>query len=153
MPLNRSFVGREYPLEPPFEVGRELIRHFASAIGDTNSISHDVAAAQAAGHRDLVASPTFLTTLSFRRTGGPIDDPELDLDYSLVVHGEQRFVLHRPVYAGDVLSGVTTVLDIRDVGRNEAMVFQTDVRAADGEPVATTTMTMISRGTAAPRER
>jgi acyl dehydratase len=81
-----------------------------------------------------------------------VGDPELDLDYSLVVHGEQKFVLHRPVYAGDVLSGRTTVTDIRDVGRNEAMVLETAVTAADGERVATTTMTMISRGTAAPKE-
>ena len=152
MPLNRAFVGREYSLEPPFEVGRELIRHFALAIGDNNPISHDVSAAQAAGHRDLVAPPTFLTTLAFRRDASPIGDPELDLDYSLVVHGEQKFVLHRPVYAGDVLTGVTTVTGIRDVGRNEAMVLETAVTAADGEPVATTTMTMISRGTAAPKE-
>src|ERR1700712_5555365 len=152
MPLNRAFVGREYSLEPPFEVGRELIRHFALAIGDNNPISHDVSAAKAAGHRDLVAPPTFLTTLGFRRSGSPIGDPELDLDYSLVVHGEQRFVLHRPVYAGDVLTGVTTVTDIRDVGRNEAMVLETAVTAADGEQGATTTRTMSARGTAAPQE-
>ena len=153
MPLNRAFIGRVYGFEPPFEVGRELIRHFAAAIGDTNPISRDVEAARAAGHPDLVAPPTFLTTLGFRRSGGPIDDPELGLDYSLVVHGEQRFVLHRPVYAGDVLTGGTTVRDIRDVGRNESMVFETEVKTLAGERVATTTMTMISRGTAAPKER
>jgi acyl dehydratase len=152
MPLNRAFIGREYSFDPPFEVGRELIRHFALAIGDNNPIYHDVAAAKDAGHRDLVAPPTFLTTLGFRRSGSPVGDPELDLDYSLVVHGEQKFVLHRPVYAGDVLSGRTTVTDIRDVGRNEAMVLETAVIAADGKRVATTTMTMISRGTAAPKE-
>src|SRR6185437_6509858 len=110
MPLNRAFIGREYSFDTPFEVGRELIRHFASAIGDANPISHDVEAAKAAGHPDLVAPPTFLTTLGFRRRSGPIDDPELGLDYSLVVHGEQKFILHRPVYAGDVLSGRTTVV-------------------------------------------
>jgi acyl dehydratase len=151
MPLNRAFIGREYSFDTPFEVGRELIRHFAMAIGDGNPIYHDVAAAQAAGHRDLVAPPTFLTTLGFRRGGGPIGDPDLGLDYALVVHGEQKFVLHRPVYAGDALLGRTTVTDIRDVGRNEAMVMETAVMAGD-EQVATVTMTMISRGTAAPKE-
>ena len=140
MPLNRAFVGREYSFDTPFEVGRELIRHFASAIGDNNPIYHDVEAAKAAGHRDLVAPPTFLTTLNFR------------LDYSLVVHGEQKFVLHRPVYAGDALIGRTKVTDIRDIGRNEALITETNVFAADGEHVATATMTTISRGTAAPKE-
>jgi acyl dehydratase len=152
MPLNRAFIGREYSFDTPFEVGRELIRHFALAIGDNNPIYHDVAAARAAGHRDLVAPPTFLTTLGFRRDASPILEPDLGLDYSLVVHGEQKFVLHRPVFAGDVLTGRTTVADIRDIGRNEAMVLETAVLAEDGEQVATTTMTMISRGSAAPRE-
>ena len=152
MPLNRAFIGREYSLDPPFEVGRELIRHFALAIGDHNPIYHDVEAAKAAGHRDLVAPPTFLTTLGFRRDASPVLDPDLGLDYSLVVHGEQKFVLHRPVYAGDSLSGSTTVTEIRDIGRNEAMVMETAVTAADGEKVATATMTMISRGSAAKKE-
>ncbi len=152
MPLNRAFIGREYSFDTPYEVGRELIRHFALAIGDTNPIYHDVEAARAAGHRDLVAPPTFLTSLGFRRHGSPIGDPDLGLDYSLVVHGEQKFVLHRPVYAGDALIGRTQVASIRDVGRNEAMVLETSVFAADGELVATTSMTMISRGSAAPKE-
>jgi acyl dehydratase len=152
MPLNRAFIGREYSFDTPFEVGRELIRHFASAIGDNNPICHDVEAAKAAGHRDLVAPPTFLTTLNFRRPSSPVLDPELGLDYSLVVHGEQKFVLHRPVYAGDALIGSTKVTDIRDIGRNEALITETNVFAADGEHVATATMTTISRGTAAPKE-
>jgi acyl dehydratase len=152
MPLNRAFIGREYTFDTPFEVGRELIRHFASAIGDHNPIYHDVEAAKAAGHRDLVAPPTFLTTLGFRRPGGPVGDPDLGLDYSLVVHGEQKFVLHRPVFAGDSLIGKTKVTDIRDIGRNEAMVMETEVIAANGEQVATSTMTMISRGSAAKKE-
>ena len=152
MPLNRAFIGREYSFDTPFEVGRELIRHFASAIGDSNPISHDVEAAKAAGHPDLVAPPTFLTTLNFRRPSSPVLDPELGLDYSLVVHGEQRFVLHRPVFAGDALVGRTKVTDIRDIGRNEALITETNVYAADGEHVATATMTTISRGTAAAKE-
>src|SRR3954470_22471881 len=153
MPLNPEFVGREYPASATFEVGREHIRQFADAIGDPNPIYRDKAAAQAAGHPDVVAPPTFLTVLGFRFGGdSPISDPDLGLDYSLVVHGEQKFELHRPVCAGDVLSGVTTVTEIRDIGRNEAMVLETAVTAADGDRVATTTMTMISRGSAAPKE-
>src|ERR1700753_170959 len=153
MPLNRAFIGREYSFDTPFEVGRELIRHFASASGDTTPIYHDVEAAKAAGHPDLVAPPTFLTTLNFRRPSSPVLDPDLGLDYSLVVHGEQKFVLHTPVYAGDALVGKTTVTDIRDIGRNEALITETNVYAEGGELVelvATATMTTISRGTAAP---
>ena len=50
--------------------------------------------------------------------------------------------------AGDVLSTVTRVADIRDAGRNELMTMVSEVTAADGERVATTTSTLVSRGTA-----
>jgi len=152
MPLNRDFVGRSYESSPPFEVGRELIRHFALAIGDSNPLYHDVDAARAAGHPDLVAPPTFLTTVQFRRPSGPVGDPDLGLDYSRVVHGEQRYELHRPVYAGDALVAHSTVTDIRDIGRHESMVVTSEVKTVHGERVATATSTMISRGTAAKKE-
>jgi acyl dehydratase len=153
MPLNRDFVGREYPAADTYEVGREHIRAFADAIGDPNPIYRDRGAAQAAGHPDVIAPPTFLTVLSFRfAMDSPIVDPALDLNYALVVHGEQRFELHRPVRAGDVLSSVSRVADIRDAGRNELMTTVTEVTGADGERVATLTSTLVSRGTAAPKE-
>jgi acyl dehydratase len=76
-------------------------------------------------------------------------DPDLGLDYSRVVHGEQRFELHRPVYAGDVVVATSTVAEIRDVGRNEMMKIVSEITTVEGERLATATNTMISRGTAA----
>ena len=153
MPVNRAFLGRQYPASTTYEVGREHIRRFAEAIGDTDPACVDPAAAQALGHPDVIAPPTFLTVLSFRfATDGPIADPELGLDYSMVVHGEQSFALHRPVRAGDVLSSVQSVSAIRDVGRNELVETTTEITAADGEPVATMRTSLVSRGTAAPKQ-
>lgn len=153
MPINRDFVGREYRAPETYEVGREHIRQFADAIGDDNPVYRDPEAARAAGHPDVIAPPTFLTVLNFRFAAhSPIADPELGLDYSLVVHGEQSFQLHRPVRAGDVLSSVGTVTQIKDAGRNELMVTETEVTAADGERVATLRSTIVSRGTAQPRQ-
>ena len=152
MPLNREFIGREYPASTSYEVGREHVRRFAEAIGDTSPASLDLEAALALGHPDVVAPPTFLTVLNFRFAAeGPIADPALGLDYALVVHGEQSFELHRPVCAGDVLSSVQTVTDIKDAGRNELIVTTTEVSDAAGEPVATLRSSLVSRGTAAPR--
>ena len=152
MPMNRDFVGREYPASATYEVGREHVRQFADAIGDPDPLYRDVEAARAAGYPDVVAPPTFLTTLSFRFAAeSPIADPELGLDYSLVVHGEQSFVLSRPVHVGDVLTAVSRVEEIRDVGRNELLSVVTDVTDAAGQQVATLRSALISRGTAAPR--
>ena len=148
MPLNRDFIGRSGSPGEPLEVTRGDIRRFATAIGDDNPAYRDREAAAALGHRDVLAPPTFLITLGTSASLGFLADADLGLDYSLVVHGEQRFELHRPVYAGDVLETETRVADIRDAGRNELMQLVTEVRSG-GEHVATATNTIVSRGTAA----
>ncbi len=153
MAVNREFIGREFPASAPYEVGREHIRRFAEAIGDLSPACLDPEAARALGHPDVVAPPTFLTVLGFRfASEGPLADPALGLDYSLVVHGEQAFELHRPVVAGDVLTSVQRVEEIRDAGRNELLTTVTEVTGADGAPVATLRNTIVSRGTAAKGE-
>ncbi len=149
MPLNRDFIGREYPAEETYEVSREKIRDFALAIGDRNPVYLDRKAARQAGYPDVIAPPTFLTTLSFRLGRGPVGEPDLGLNYALVVHGEQRFVHHRPVRAGDVLTAVSSVDDIRDAGRNELMTTKLEITTTDGERVCTAYSTLVSRGTAA----
>lgn len=149
MPLNPSFIGREYPAREPYAVSREKIRDFALAIGDDNPAYVDSDAARELGYRDVIAPPTFLTTLSFRfGLDSPLVDPDLGLDYALVVHGEQKFVAHRQVVAGDVLHAVSSVGDIRAAGRNELMTIVTEVTDPDGGRVATLTSTLVSRGTA-----
>ncbi len=152
MPLNRDFIGRSAASKQPFEVTRNDIRRFALAIGDSNPVYLDPAAAQALGHPDVVAPPTFLITASTGEAGGGfLGDPELGLQYAMVVHGEERFAFHRPVCAGDVLDSVTTIADIQDKGRNETMTLVTEV-SCRGEAVATVTNTIVSRGTAAGKE-
>ncbi len=152
MALNRDFIGRSSTSKEPFEVTRNDIRRFALAIGDSNPAYLDPEAAKALGHRDVVAPPTFLITANASEPGGGfILDPALGLNYAMVVHGEERFTFHRPVYAGDVLETVTTIADIRDAGRNELMTLVSEV-TSNGEKVATVTNTIVSRGTAAPKE-
>ncbi len=148
MALNQGFIGRTYPPSEPYEVGREKIREFATAIGDQNPAYHDVAAARALGHRDLVAPPTFPFVLTHRAMAIAMFDPDLGLDYSRVVHGEQRFSYTRPVVAGDTLVVHPTIENIRSVAGNDLLTFRGDVTTADGEPVVSAWSVIVSRGTA-----
>ncbi len=77
MPLDQSFVGRTYPPTSPYEVGREKIREFAEAIGDTNPAYTDPEAARALGHPDVIAPPTFPFALTYRAAAQVVEDPEL----------------------------------------------------------------------------
>ena len=152
MPLNRDFLGRAAHPAEAVAVTRGDIRRFAAAIGDSNPMCSDLQAAKAAGHPDLIAPPTFLITVATAGGGGGlIHEPELGLNFALVVHGEQKFEFHRPVYAGDLLHTVTTIADIRQVGRNELLTLVSEI-SSNGESVATVSNTLVSRGTAAPKE-
>jgi acyl dehydratase len=146
--LDQSFVGRKYPPTPPYEVGREKIREFADAIGDHNPAYRDVEAARALGYPDVIAPPTFPIVLSMRAGVQVVADPELGLDYSRVVHGEQRFVYARPVRAGDRLTVTVSVERIRSAGGNDLLTTRGDVATVDGEPVLTAYSTLVARGTA-----
>jgi acyl dehydratase len=148
VPLDQSFVGRTYPPTPPYEVGREKIREFAEAIGDDNPAYRDPEAARALGHPDVIAPPTFGIVLSMTAGRQVIADPELRLDYSRVVHGEQRFVLSRPIRAGDRLTVTVTVENIRAAAGNDMITTRGDVATVDGEPVFTAYSTLVARGTA-----
>jgi acyl dehydratase len=146
--LDQSFVGRSFPAGEPYVVGIEKIREFATAIGDDNPISHDTAAARAAGHDDLVASPTFAIAAVARAQDVVVFDPALGLDFSRVVHGDQRFVHHRPILAGDVLTCVVTVDAIRALGSNDVLTLRAELTLPDGTPVTTAVSSLVARGTA-----
>lgn len=149
MALNPDFVGREYAPSTPYEVCRVKIREFAAAIGDTNPIYRDKEAAVAAGHPDVVAPPTFPIVFSLSGAGEALADPELGLNYAMVVHGEQRFEYQRPIYAGDELICASTITEIRSAGRNEFLTVRSDVTTTAGEPVCRAYNTIVERGGAA----
>ncbi|HYK28794.1 MAG TPA: MaoC family dehydratase N-terminal domain-containing protein [Streptosporangiaceae bacterium] len=146
MAVNREFVGRTFPPTEPYEVSRVKIAEFAAAIGDTNPIYRDRAAAQAAGHPDVIAPPTFAIVISMAGSGAALADPGLGLNYAMVVHGEQRFTYTRPIVAGDVLTAQVTLTDIRDVGRNVMLTSSTQLSTIDGELVCTALSTLVERG-------
>lgn len=116
MSLDPSFVGRTYPPTAPYQVGREKIREFAAAIGATDPAHHDPEVARALGHPDVVAPPTFPFVITMAANRQIIEDPALGVDYSRVVHGDQRFAYNRPVVAGDELVCVNTIEEVTNRG-------------------------------------
>ena len=75
-----------------------------------------------------------------------IEDPEAGIDYSRVVHGEQRFVHHRPITAGDEVLGTLTVDSVRAAGGHSMVTTRTELATAAGEALCTATSTIVIRG-------
>src|SRR5436305_3182743 len=115
MALSTHAVGKSY--EPvTYAVGREKIREYASAVGETNPLHHDVDAARAAGYGDVVAPPMFAVVYASRSLVPALFDPEVGLNFAMMVHGGQEFRWWAPVVAGDEITTTTTVKDISGRG-------------------------------------
>src|SRR5271165_3404590 len=146
MAVNREFAGRTFPASEPYEVSRLKIAEFAAAIGDHNPVFRDRSAAQGAGHRDIIAPPTFAIVISMSGSAAALADPGLGLNYAMVVHGEQRFSYTRPITAGDVVTAQVTLTDIRTAGRNVMLTTSTDITTVTGDLVCTAMSTIVERG-------
>jgi len=96
--LNLAFLNRSYPSLETFKVDQEKINAFSDAIGDNNDYV-----------KQGYASPSFLISIQMGAMEAALFDPELGLDYSKVVHGEQSFEYKKPVKAGDELSFISTL--------------------------------------------
>lgn len=146
MALDESFTGRVYPPTSIYEVSREKIREFADAIGDESPLYRDAEAAKAAGYPDVIAPPTFLTVINLAAINAIVTDPELGLDYSRMVHGDQTFSHVRPVRAGDKLELTTHIERIMARAGNDFINVRAEIADEHGEPVCTTRAQLVVRG-------
>jgi acyl dehydratase len=129
-----------------YAVGREKIREYAGAVGETNPLHTDLEAARAAGYADLVAPPMFVVVYTSPAIGAAFFDPAVAMDFSRMVHGAQEFAWGPLVVAGDEIATEVAVTDISDRGGIGFYVFESRSDNQRGERVCTGTWTCIVRG-------
>jgi acyl dehydratase len=145
MPVKSEAIGKTY--EPvTYAVGREKIKEYARAVGETNPVHLDVDAARQAGFADVVAPPMFAVVFSAPSVGPPIFDPEIELNFAMMVHGGQEFVWGPLVVAGDEVTTTTTVKDISERDGRGYYVFESISTNQRGEQVCRGTWTNMVRG-------
>ena len=145
--MNRDMVGFAYPPSEPYLVTEKSIQDFARALGDDNPAYFDAAAALELGHETICAPPTYPILVTMEAMKDAFADPALNMDFTRVVHGDQRFAYQRPIRVGDELVVTTHVDEIRSLGNNDAATFRTEV-TSHGEAVCTGWSKLIVRGEA-----
>jgi acyl dehydratase len=145
MAVNLEAIGKTYP-RSTYAVGREKIREYAAAVGETNPLHFDVEAARAAGHADVVAPPMFAVVYSARAVMPGLFDPEVGINFAMMVHAGQEFVWGPLVVAGDEITSTAAVKDISERGGMNFFVFETVSENQRGETVCTGTWTQLVRG-------
>ena len=136
MSINPEIVGRVYPSENTYVVGREKIREFARAVHAENPLHHDV---------DVIAPPTFAIILAQAADAALINDDSAGIDFSRVVHADQRFTHHRPIVAGDELRTEVHVDSVRVMGAGAMLTTREEIVDAQGEPVTTCISSLLVR--------
>lgn len=145
MTVNPELQGKVYPPDGSYEVGREKIREFAHATGHQDPVCFSEEAAQQAGYPDLVAPPTFAVLIAQKASARVILDPEANIDFSRVVHGEQKLTHHRPLHAGDVVFTTTHVDTIRVMAGNAMVTLRDELADSAGNPICTATSMLVVR--------
>jgi len=144
--VNPELQGRVFPPTEPYLVGREKVREFARAVFATNPINLDPEAAKAAGYDDVVAPPTFAVVVQEHSLAKLLAEPDAGIDFTRVVHGDQRFTSTRPIVAGDLLTATLTVSSVKTLGAHSMVTAESSITDAAGEHVVTAVSTLVVRG-------
>jgi acyl dehydratase len=145
VPVNEAAIGKQFaPFQ--YEVGKEKIAEYARAVGEDNPVYFDRDKAREAGFRDVPAPPMFAVVYSSGAVAPAIFDPDVGINFAMMVHGGQEFVWGEPVVAGDVITTETSVKDISEKGGMGFYVFESVSRNQDGQEVVRGTWTNIVRG-------
>jgi acyl dehydratase len=121
MSFPKDKIGKAYA-PAPYAVGREKVREYAEAVGETNPLYTDVEAARSAGHADVLAPPMFVVVYAGRAMWPVLSDPELEIDFAMLVHGAQEFEWGELVVAGDE---ITTTVSVKDMTVKAGLRFDT----------------------------
>jgi len=132
MPLNPAIAGKRYP-PVEFVLDAERVGAFATAIG----------------HPTDDVPPTIVTVPEIAAgLANVLADPELGLDLTRVLHGEQEYEWGRPFTVGERVVAEATIEDIRSRGGLKILRLRTELRDEAGSTVVVGRSTLIVRASA-----
>jgi hypothetical protein len=126
--VNEALAGKVYPAVR-FPVSSDRVATFARAIGATGD----------------AVPPTFATAPEIEAMRAVIEDPELELDFSRVVHADQSYAWSRPIATGDVLTATPSIESIRSKAGSELLVVATEIVDEAGTPIVSARCTLVVR--------
>ncbi|CAM4141350.1 (3R)-hydroxyacyl-ACP dehydratase subunit HadA [Mycobacterium basiliense] len=139
----QGLIGKNYRAPDYFEVGREKIREFAASIKDEHPSHYEEADAVEAGYSAIVAPLTFLAVAGRRVQLEIFTKFNIPINIARVFHRDQKFRFYRPIVAGDRLYFHTYLDSVIQSHGTVIAEIRSEVTDADGEPVVTSTVTML----------
>jgi acyl dehydratase len=146
MSVNPNLVDVVFPSTESYVVGREKVREFATAVFATDPVHFDVAVAHSRGFPDVVAPTTFPVVIQEKTLHQLLSHPDAGIDFTRVVHGDQRFEYSRPLVAGDEVVATLRVTKVQSLGGHSMVTSESFITTLSGEHVVTAISTLVVRG-------
>jgi acyl dehydratase len=143
--IDTKFIGKKYP-PIVYEIGKEKIKEYARAIGDSNPLYLDDEKAKASKYGGIIAPPTFVVVYSSGLIGQMLMDGELALNLMMLVHGEQEFEFGEVVRPGDAITTACSIAEIYEKKGKSFITAETVSKNQNGQMVCKGRWTFIVRG-------
>ncbi|WP_067513100.1 fused (3R)-hydroxyacyl-ACP dehydratase subunits HadA/HadB [Nocardia puris] len=140
-----TLAGRRFLVRDHYEVGREKIREFASAIQNAHTAHHRAADALALGYPGVVAPPTFASVIGVACTRALLDSVLTDYHLTQILQTDQVFEIHRPIVAGDSIRTGIVIESIRQFGDNDFITVRFELVNQHGELAQVGSTTIVAR--------
>ncbi|CAM8643618.1 FAS1-like dehydratase domain-containing protein [Candidatus Planktophila dulcis] len=127
--LNPDSVGSTFAGTDSVTLSQSEINAFCAVIGESNT---------------TIAPPTFTIRITLTQFEEILTRPEIGLDWSRLVHGDQKFEIFSPVKAGDQLICAATIESYRVAAGNELVSVRSDLHR-DGKLVISAWSTLVVR--------
>ena len=128
--LNPDSVGRTFEGAELVTVTQSQIDAFCAVLSESNT---------------TVAPPTFSIRITIEQSQKILSNPEIGLDWSRVVHGDQRFEIKRPIVAGDTFKCSSTIESYKVSDGNEFVAIRSDL-VSNNRLAVSTWSTLVVRG-------
>ena len=145
MPLSENLVGTHYRYPDHYEVEREKIREYATAVKNDDAAFFDDGAAAELGYTGLVGPLTFVSVFGYTAQRAFFDEANIGISDRQIVQVDQSFTYLRPVVVGDKLYSDVYVHSVRQAHGTDIIVTKVLITNQDGELVQECYTTLAGR--------
>jgi acyl dehydratase len=143
MAIAEDIIGTHYRYPDYFQVDREKVREFASAVKDDHPAHYSEDAAKEVGYDTVVAPLTFLAVAGRKVQLEIFDKFAIPVNMERILHRDQKITFHRPILAGDKLFFDSYLDSVIEAHGTVVAEIRGEASDANGEPVITSVVTVI----------
>ncbi|WAC90841.1 (3R)-hydroxyacyl-ACP dehydratase subunit HadA [Mycobacterium sp. Aquia_213] len=145
MPLTANIVGMHYRYPDYYQVEREKIREYASAVQNGDAWFFEEDAAAELGYKGLVAPLTFCCVFGYQAQTAFFKHANVAVTDAQIVQVDQVLKYFKPLVAGDRLYCDVYVDSMRISHGTQIIVTKNIITNEDGETIQETYTTLAGR--------